>query len=775
MLFSKADFVNNRRVAILLTLFFVFLMITQGSSLFWYGQASASNSLFKLLSVLILQGLVFVGVAWLMLRHSHKKNVQPSVMHNEKLQRSEQALSCIDEVVITTNLYGKIIFCNTSAGKWLGSKSIEHVIGKPIQKIFPFPGMPWLERWSSLKTNGQIESHGETLVDFNGCLMTLNISQHFSKPDDGESSVIWVLRDISRQASDRELLDVSRARYRALYEGSGVGMWHVDIALVREWLLHLGGVSVKDYLLKYPKEFRALLSSFNLIDINDAALNLMGGSSKPDFIYDARKLFQQYNQNLMIEMAQSINDNKKQFSMEVEFKNVEGKARHYLLNVTLDLVAQDQALLSFSDISDQIEAQTRLRESETFWASVLQTLPDTVYVNDLLKRKVVYNSRHIPSLLGYNQSDIEKMQHWRELLHSDDIADYEQAAVTLGKMLPGEVNETRARLKHKNGSWRVMRFRDCVFSKKDSEQYSESGRYYVGTVRDVTEEEDAKIQLLDSESRYRLLAEGMSDIVFTLDSTFQLTYISTSVTKMLGYPSSQVLREGLPLLFNGEAYRRLMGSLRADMTLALGKVRSSDHVRNIDLATQSQNGMPVILEVQSSVLRNEAGEIEGLLASCRDVTQRRLIEQEARTASEVFDNSSEAIIVSNAKAHARINKVNKAFTHLTGYDAASVIGSDPLRFLAKENPKSIMRDMGKSLLADGYWQGEINYRTKAGEICPSWTGITALKDNDGNVQSHIIISSDISLRKTSEARIERLAYFDSLTDLPNRSQMHETL
>ncbi|OUR69133.1 hypothetical protein A9Q73_02960 [Bermanella sp. 47_1433_sub80_T6] len=784
MLFSKADFVNNKRITILLTLFFVFLMITQGLSLYWHVQASNSmqaeltsspSSLFHLLSILVLQVLMYVGVAWLMLRHSHKKIVQPTVIYNEKLQRSEQALSCIDEVVITTNLYGKIIFCNTSAGKWLGNKSIEHVIGKPIQKIFPFPGMPWLDRWSSLQTNGQIESHGETLVDFNGCLQTLNISQHFSKPEDGEPSVIWVLRDISRQASDRELLDVSRARYRALYEGSGVGMWHVDIALVREWLLHLKGVSVKDYLLKNPKEFSALLSSFNLIDINDAALSLLGGSNKPDFIYDARKLFQQYNQKLIIDMAQSINDDQKQFSMEIAFKNNNDGPRHFLLNVTLDLVARDQALLAFSDISEQIEAQTKLRENENFWASVLQTLPDTVYVNDLLNRKVVYNSRHIASLLGYNPTDIENMQHWRELLHGDDITHYDQAVVTLSKMLPGEVNETLVRLKHKNGSWRVMRFRDCVFSKKDSEQYSESGRYYVGTVRDVTEEEDAKIQLLDSESRYRLLADGMSDIVFTLDSNFQLTYISTSVTKMLGYPSGQVLREGLPLLFNGEAYRRLMGSLRADMTLALGKVKSSDHVRNIDLATQSQSGLPVILEVQSSVLRNEAGEIEGILASCRDVTQRRSIEQEARTASEVFDNSSEAIIVSNAKTHASINKVNKAFTHLTGYDAASVIGSDPLRYLAQENSKSIMRDMGKSLLADGYWQGEINYRTKAGEICPSWTGITALKDNDGRVQSHIIISSDISLRKTSEAKIERLAYFDSLTDLPNRSQMHETL
>ncbi len=754
MWLRKANLVNNNSVAVLLALSFVLLLATQGL-------------------ILALQVLLYAGLACLLLRRLDKKSVPASVIAQQKLQCSEQALSCIDELVITTNLHGKIIFCNASAGKWLGNPAIEQVIGQSIQTVFPFPGLPWLERWSGLQTNGQIENHGETLVDFNGSLLTLHIRQHFSKPENGEPSVIWLLRDISRQVSDRELLDVSRRRYRALYEGSGVGMWHVDIALVREWLHHLDGMTVKGYLSQHPQEFAALLSSFNLIDINDAALNLLGSRNKADFMDAAHELFQDDNQALIIDMAQCISDDKKKFTMEATLKNSAALTRHYLLNVTLDRVARDQALLSFSDIGEQVEAQKKLRERESFWSSVLQTLPDTVYVNDLVQRKVVYNSRHIASLLGYDGSAIANMQHWRELLHGDDLARYEQAVATLASMAPGEVNEIRVRLKHSNGSWRLMRFRDCIFNKDVGVVHGESSRYSVGTVRDITAAEDAKVRVLDSESRYRLLAEGMSDIVFTLDTGFELTYISTSVTKMLGYSSAQVLREGLTLLFKGETYWRLMNSLRTDITEALDKATPSDHVRNLDLAIQNQAGMPLILEVQSSVLRNEAGEIEGILASCRDVTQRRAIEQEARTASEVFENSSESIIVSHANAS--VNKVNKAFSHLTGYTADSVIGRDPLRLLARANPRAVIRDMGQSLREHGHWQGEINYRTKDGEVCPSWTGITALKDSEGNVQRHIIISSDTSLRKTNEARIERLAYFDSLTDLPNRAQMHETL
>ena len=732
----------------------------------YYSQVLIDSVWDKLLFLFIY--VLVLAVAIVRLRKDQKKNSSLLIINSDKSQRAEQALSCIDEVVITTNLYGRIVFCNASTGKWLGNNSMGSIIGKHIQKVFPFPGMPWLDKHNRLNNHGQIKNYGETLVDFNSCLMTLDISQHYSKLTDSKATIIWVLRDVSRQASDRELLDVSRARYRALYEGSGVGMWHFDVAMVREWLPSLQGKSVQEYLALFPKEYDSLLASFNLIDVNEAALKIEVGQDKQSYIFNVMSLFENHNQALLADMAQNVLEDKKQFSMEVEFEYTKGQSRHYLLNVTLDQVGDDQALLSFSDISDRIKAENALKESENFWANVIRTLPDMVYVNDLMQRQMVYQSRAIGDLLGYNKIETEKIKHWRDLLHEEDKAKADAAISVLRGMQEGEINETSVRLKHKDGSWHSMRFRDCIFS-----QEGEHSRFYVGTVRDVTTEEEAKILLSDSELRYRLLAEGMSDIVFTLNSQFELNYISSSVTKMLGYLSSQVMREGLNLLFNGEAYRRFIDYLQKDVSDAMAG--GVDYVRSLDVETQSQTGSPVILEVQSSILRNESGDIEGIVASCRDVTQRRYIEQEARTASEVFENSSEAIIVSSAGTNNTISRVNKAFSHLTGYESASVLGSDPIFFLAQENTQEVINSVGRSLNNDGYWQGEVNYRSKTGEIRPSWTGITALKDNMGKVQSHIIISSDISDRKMSEARIQRLAYFDSLTGLPNRSQMHETL
>jgi diguanylate cyclase (GGDEF)-like protein/PAS domain S-box-containing protein len=699
-----------------------------------------------------------------LLRSKHGLNIKKV---NKKNERSEQALACIDDVVITTAINGEIIYCNNSANNWLGA--VDSIIGKPISDILPFKGMPWLDKGVMDDKTCSDHHYGAIEVDFNDSKTQLNISRHCSHSQDSELSIIWVLRDVTKESQDRELLDISRARYQALYNGCGVGMWHVDISLVRNWLSNTQGLSVADFIDSHPDEYENLHSSFSLIEINDAALRLHEYSSRADLIKNTMALFRKHNRNLMIEMTDLISKNINQFSLEAEFRTIEGVTRFYLVDVTMDIVGKNQALLSFIDITDRITAEKALKQSEQFWNHVLHSLPDTVYVNDIINKQTRYNSRDIGKLLGYTKKDLPHDKNWRVLLHPDDVCEMEEAVNKLKSMAPGEINETNARLKHSNGSWKTIRFRDCVFSETETDE----AHYYVGTARDITEEEDSKIRLSYSERRYRLLAEGMSDMIFTIDKDYQVSYVSSSLKRMLGHSIHQVLREGLSVIFSTEAYRQLQECVKIGLGNTESNFEMKDKVQTLDLAAQTLYGLPVTLEAQVSILRDESGEVEGTLVTCRDVTQRRKIEREARTASEVFDNSSEAIMVTTSLGH--ISKVNKAFLSLTGFESSQIIGENPSQLLSPNIKIEVLNNISNAIIKEGYWQGEISYRNKQGEIRPSWTGITAIKDDLGHVQSNIIISSDIADKKITEARIEHLAYFDPLTGLPNRSQMHETL
>ena len=82
------------------------------------------------------------------------------------------------------------------------------------------------------------------------------------------------------------------------------------------------------------------------------------------------------------------------------------------------------------------------------------------------------------------------------------------------------------------------------------------------------------------------------------------------------------------------------------------------------------------------------------------------------------------------------------------------------------------REMWESILRTGTWQGEIWDRRKNGEIYPKWLTISAVKEDDGIVTHYVGSHIDITERKAAEEEIQHLAFYDPLTELPNRRLLH---
>src|SRR5690606_19300141 len=102
------------------------------------------------------------------------------------------------------------------------------------------------------------------------------------------------------------------------------------------------------------------------------------------------------------------------------------------------------------------------------------------------------------------------------------------------------------------------------------------------------------------------------------------------------------------------------------------------------------------------------GELQGIIGICRDVGEARQLESELQLAAEVFDNSNEAILITDPQL--RIVKTNQAFAGITGYRNEDVLGKTPDFLIATEQHEAHFFTMiGESLVVDGYWQGEISY------------------------------------------------------------------
>jgi diguanylate cyclase (GGDEF)-like protein/PAS domain S-box-containing protein len=115
-----------------------------------------------------------------------------------------------------------------------------------------------------------------------------------------------------------------------------------------------------------------------------------------------------------------------------------------------------------------------------------------------------------------------------------------------------------------------------------------------------------------------------------------------------------------------------------------------------------------------------------------------------------------------------IIRVNEAFSKITGYTSEEAVGQTPKLLKSGVQNADFYNAMWDRINCNGAWQGEIWNRRKNGEIFPVWAAITAVERENGDAAYYVATYTDITLRKAAEHEINTLAYYDTLTQLPNR-------
>lgn len=183
-------------------------------------------------------------------------------------------------------------------------------------------------------------------------------------------------------------------------------------------------------------------------------------------------------------------------------------------------------------------------------------------------------------------------------------------------------------------------------------------------------------------------------------------------------------------------------------------------------------GTPRYYEVRRSPVFKEGGERKEMVVICRDITHTKLAERDLRIADTVIE-TQEGVVITDA--FGRILRVNNAFTRLTGYGSEEAIGKTPAILKSGRHDKAFYQRMWEVLKRDKSWQGEIWDKRKNGQIYPKWLTITAVADADGQINHYVGAFTDLSEHKEAEEAIYRLAFYDPLTDLPNRRLLLDRL
>ncbi|MHB1591255.1 MAG: sensor domain-containing protein [Sulfuricella sp.] len=349
---------------------------------------------------------------------------------------------------------------------------------------------------------------------------------------------------------------------------------------------------------------------------------------------------------------------------------------------------------------------------------------------------------------------------WRMLIHPDDVQVVEEGLDHALKERSGF--RLKYRYLREDGVY-------CWFVNEGMTRQDAGGNFagHVGSCFDVTVYQQGEAELQISQRRMTDLLWHIRLSAVVLDTEGRVVFCNDSLRRLLKASAAELSDCQLFERYLAPGERHLLDEFYPGGTQAL------DFPARFEAELVNTSGESRWVSWYAIVLREFSGQVSGAILVGDDITERHRVEAELALTARVFETTGEAIVITDASG--AIISVNQAFTQLTGYNRQEALGQNPRILKSGRHDKAFYDAMWRSINDTDHWHGDIWDRRKDGTIYPKFLSVSAIRDAQGTIAHYSGIFYDITERKAIEERLERLAHYDTLTGLPNRSLLHDRL
>ena len=460
------------------------------------------------------------------------------------------------------------------------------------------------------------------------------------------------------------------------------------------------------------------------------------------------------------------------------------------------VAARDRTLLSLTQRMDQVmetmqaerecfdQTVQRERELSRFVQQILASMHDMLIVTNpdgMIVQANIAAYRELgfrPEALMGTSVDA--------LLPPKTLATYEQSLPTLRTVSASIWVEVIAKRRHYLEEQELMGRDGAVagiFRVGAELFYDLQGKFAgaVLTASNFTKRKKAEQALASSETRLRRILDGSPVPLFVADQDHRLTHWNRACEALTGMSAAMMIgtRDQWRAFYNAPR-PCLLDLVLDDADAAKRGQYYSGGIQERELAGRVWEGegfFPKLgnkwLFFTAAPIRDSQGVVVAAMESIQDITERKQNEEALRLAANVFEHAREGIVITDVEG--TIVDVNRAFEEISGYSRDEAMGRNPKFLKSGHHDTAFYVEMWQSITERGYWHGEIWNRRKSGAIYPQSTSISTVHNANGQVTYYVALLADISVFKESQMRLERMAYYDPLTGLPNRTLLADRL
>jgi len=409
-----------------------------------------------------------------------------------------------------------------------------------------------------------------------------------------------------------------------------------------------------------------------------------------------------------------------------------------------------------------------LQDVASIHSLVTENSRDVIIIADF-EGKPKYLSAATTIMTGWEPDELANRDILR-LVHPEDLPRVQSA---LGELVSG-LEETRVQCRFQTKDGKYIWTEASLRLIRDPRKGAPSGIFCI--VRDITESKRAELQLRESEQRYRTTFEQAA--VGIIHSSFEGKFLRSNArfAEIIGYPHDEITG----LTFQSiTASDDLAASVDVQEQIISGAMSSATWEKRY----MRKDGSLTWVKLTVSAQRDTDGHALHFIALVEDINALKEADQRLTEATEeirlsesryrtVFQTSPDGVLIVRL-SDGKILDVNKTFLQATGYERAEFIGRTGLKLglWANDADRQMLVEM---LLQDTECRElEFQLRKKNGEIF--WARLSASLIQIEGDQCVLSFARDISEAKAAEDEIRSLAFYDSLTGLPNRRLLSERL